>query len=109
MIITCCFILIFMLTSLLCSAVEKNDTDAIKSLIERGANLDFPSSKMNRSALHLACLNGNVEIVELLCENNVDIEALDSQGSSPLILAWYVILYNLVCLALVQTLHHFHV
>lgn len=56
-------------------AVLRNQHDAVRFLIERGANLnrrDFPD---NAAPLHFAAAHGNLETIKLLVEAGADVDA----------------------------------
>lgn len=59
------------------SAILFNDTQAVKTMIELGANPDA-IDQFNNKAIHLACHKGNPEILEILLKNG----ATDGLGKS---------------------------
>lgn len=77
-------------TTALYHAVEENHVDMVKLLLEWGAN----TAVINKSAiehkftpLHVACKNGSQEIVKLLLENKVEVNAQAWHNKTPLHLA----------------------
>ncbi len=75
-------------------AVENNNYQAVKYLIEKGADVNRASiitidgSSVSRfTSLHLACINGNKRIAELLINNRAEISAKDSNNNTPLMIA----------------------
>ncbi|MBS33445.1 MAG: hypothetical protein CMO68_03460, partial [Verrucomicrobiales bacterium] len=65
-------------------AVEANDADLVKHLLERNANPNATDKvamgifgELEQTALHLAALNGNRELCELLVEGGADINQKD--------------------------------
>lgn len=60
----------------------------IKFLAENKANVNGTHGKFNRSALHLAILNGDsISTVELLINIQANINHIDSQKYTPLMYA----------------------
>ncbi|CAH0549684.1 unnamed protein product, partial [Brassicogethes aeneus] len=60
--------------------------DIIKILIRNGVNIN-KNGRFNLSALSLAALNGDLEIVTILIKNGANINAQDINGKSPLMVA----------------------
>jgi hypothetical protein len=56
----------------LMAAVRADDTAAVRSLIENGANVNSRTSAEGWSALHYAVRNGNPEVVQLLLKAGAD-------------------------------------
>lgn len=76
-------------------AVSMKDKGILERLLERGANPNWPplsetgEGKQRRPSLyplHQACINGSLEIAELLIDGGADIQACAHAGGSPL---WY--------------------
>lgn len=84
-------------------AAYKGHADLIRLLVYSGANLQKPDH-FGSTPLHLACLSGSVTCVKLLCEkvppptvshrvstrlfqSNIDLEPLDKNDKTPLMLA----------------------
>ncbi|XP_018324664.1 probable protein S-acyltransferase 23 [Agrilus planipennis] len=68
-------------------AAYKGHADVIKLLINSGADLQKPDH-FGSTPLHLACISGCVGCVRLLCEkNDVELEPLDKNFKTPLMLA----------------------
>lgn len=63
-------------------AVQENDTGVIRDFHNRG--IDLTNSGGIGSLIHYACFYRNFEMLELGIQLGVDINALDSRGSSPL-------------------------
>ena len=98
-------------------ASQNGNISIVKALLNNGAELDVKSKdgytpfslavkyemfpvihelyKLNRyikdnngrSPLHIACLHGNLSLTHLLCNDHADVNAQDSYGDTPLILA----------------------
>lgn len=68
-------------------AAYKGHADLIRLLMYAGANLQNPDH-FGSTPLHLACLSGNVTCVKVLSEkSNIELEPLDKNGKTPLMLA----------------------
>lgn len=70
--------------ALLAAAGGDDDAAGARLLLKLKARVDA-RGRLNRSALHVACLAGNVEIAQVLIEAGADINARDEQGVSPLL------------------------
>ena len=70
--------------TLLKIASLKDRYDAVKLLIELGANVNAVNSS-GRTALHSACHAGNLESAKLLLDTNSIINIKDNDGSTPLL------------------------
>ncbi len=57
-------------------AIEKNDVDIVKLLIEYKVPLNH--------ALHIASRNKNMEMVQLLLDNKANLNELDDEGNTPI-------------------------
>ncbi len=73
-------------------AMDNADTEAVRSLLASGADVNATYdysyiSKKNVTALQLASLSGNFEIVKMLVTRGARIDAADSQGATALFLA----------------------
>jgi len=73
-------------------AAEKGDTETVKMLLNKGADVNA-KDKDGETALMYAAQKGHTEIVEILLINGADINAKDKDGNTALILAaaWGVI------------------
>jgi hypothetical protein len=67
----------------LLQAAQTNDTAAVLQLLQSGAR---PTERVlaKRTALHFACLNGNVSAQDALLSAGADVEAREENGLSPL-------------------------
>ncbi len=73
--------------SLFLSAVEGgNDTFTATFLETYDANVEAKDSQM-KSGLIIAASNGNLSIMEILCEHHADLESKDAEGRTALITA----------------------
>lgn len=69
------------------TAVQLMQKDIVKFLLMKGAEVNARSKSM-RTPLHIACMQNNVEILEMLCQNDhVDMIAEDQDRNTPLHLA----------------------
>jgi hypothetical protein len=60
-------------------AVKASDIRTVRYLIARGANVNIVD-KNGMTALHIAAINGNTELVDLLVKMGADVARLDHQG-----------------------------
>jgi ankyrin repeat protein len=64
----------------LVDAINRGDTDAVKSLLARGAPVDGKDEYWQRTPLIIASMNGYAEIVRLLLKRGADPNAVDMEG-----------------------------
>lgn len=67
--------------SLLAIAVDNNNLDVVKLLIENGANVNYSGSLSNRTPLIRASKRTYPEIIEYLLEKGADIDIVDDSGN----------------------------
>jgi len=66
-------------------AAKVGDEDDVKALIKKGAKVNFPNGVQNmESALHIACVNGNLNAAMALLDHNGDLNQKDADGLTPL-------------------------
>lgn len=70
--------------ALLAASGGDDDAAGARLLLKLKARVDA-RGRLNRSALHVACLAGNAEIAQVLMDAGADINARDEQGVSPLL------------------------
>jgi hypothetical protein len=70
----------------LIKAVEENDITLVRSLIDRGANINIKNDA-GMPLLNIAILKDNTEIAKLLLSNGADYDAMDITGKTALDLA----------------------
>jgi len=68
-------------------AIQKGDTEQVRSLAARLGDVNFREEKTGYYPLHVAAICGNTELVILLTELDADLECRDSNGRTPLYLA----------------------
>ena len=68
--------------SITLESVAKGDLEEVRSRLVAGANANFADYD-KRTALHLACTEGHLDIAELLLVNEADWTAKDSFGRTP--------------------------
>jgi ankyrin repeat protein len=65
-------------------AVERGHADVVDLLLEHGADLEFIDELYGRGVLHLAALNGHLDIVRSLVSRGTKLNARDSTDRTPL-------------------------
>ena len=69
----------------LLDACERNLTEVVKSLLEaEGVEVDARDETYQRTALHFACVNGNMELAMALVDRGADVHARDVDQRTPL-------------------------
>lgn len=68
--------------SFACFAVEQNNLDLLKKIVQYGGDVTLPKST-GSSALHTAVTEENTEIVKFLIEQGADIDKPDQHGWTP--------------------------
>ena len=69
----------------LLDACERNLTEVAKSLLqEEGVEIDARDETFQRTALHCACINGNMELAMALVDRGADVDARDEDQRTPL-------------------------
>jgi truncated hemoglobin YjbI len=74
-------------TPLYCVANEctsEAGPDAVRMLVEAGADVNASGGVTKTTALHMAARRGNVEIARALLDHGAAVQALDSKGDTPL-------------------------
>ena len=69
--------------TLLCSAVQRNNVDKVKLLLDRGANIES-KDKNDQTPLCWAVQRNNVNMVQLLLDAGANIESKDKDDRTPL-------------------------
>ncbi len=67
-------------------AIIRNDITGVKQLIDSGTDINKQDGA-GFTALHFACQENNIELVELLIERGAELEIRDVYGNTPLIRA----------------------
>ncbi len=67
----------------LLKAVNRNDAEAIRELMRKGADIDGKGMK-GLTPLHIACKNNNAEIVDLIFNFGANPNIKDADGNTPL-------------------------
>eukprot|EP00746_Dinoflagellata_sp_MGD_P075045 gnl/MRDRNA2_/MRDRNA2_30236_c0_seq1.p1 gnl/MRDRNA2_/MRDRNA2_30236_c0~~gnl/MRDRNA2_/MRDRNA2_30236_c0_seq1.p1 ORF type:complete len:2959 (-),score=667.55 gnl/MRDRNA2_/MRDRNA2_30236_c0_seq1:52-7932(-) len=68
-------------------AVPEGQHETLKLLTPHDIHLDWPLDEFERGALHLAADIGDFEIAKYLCEAKANMDVLDTDGCTPVILA----------------------
>ena len=68
----------------ICFAVKSGNVEAVKGLLENGADLDTGDSQFGVSPLSWAALLGKTEIAELLIQNGADVNGRNKDGGTAL-------------------------
>lgn len=67
----------------LINAAQRNDMEALRSLICSGVDLNYKDS-VGRTALYWGSFNGSVECVRIVLEAKADVHGRDGMGAIPL-------------------------
>lgn len=70
-------------------AVQKGDVQQAQTVIKKGIAVNKRSQE-GQSLLHVAVLNKNIPMIQLLLDNNADVMARNKAGVDPLLLAAYL-------------------
>lgn len=65
-------------------AVQKENYNMVKILIEKHGFDVNSKSKLGLTPLHIACCHNNIEMVKLLVEKGADVNARDNDGDMPI-------------------------
>jgi len=68
-------------------AIQNDNIETSKLLIELGANVNIEQEEMKCFPLHLASSNNFLDIVDLLIENGATVDCQDPRGYTPLFMA----------------------
>ena len=68
----------------LCEAVDRGDTEQVRSLLADGANVNVTGKLLSATPLHRAAEPGNLRIAELLIARGADANAWDEGNATPL-------------------------
>ena len=72
-------------SSLLCYSVVSRDSELLTRIVDAYPSVvNELSTEQGVSALHLAALDGNIDIIKLLISMNADVNLLDRNGNSVL-------------------------
>lgn len=65
-------------------AAKCGETEAVRLLLESGANMLAPSAEDGMTSLHYAAMSGNLETLELLLTNGADLQTRTTSGATAL-------------------------
>jgi ankyrin repeat protein len=68
-------------------AAEANDVGRVRSLLTSGNNANQVAEDTQRTGLHNAAINGNIQIIAILIKAGARVDARDTIGNTPLIYA----------------------
>jgi predicted LPLAT superfamily acyltransferase len=68
-------------------AAAKGDTEAVKLLLEEGADVNMKRTSNGTTALSMASQNGHTEVVRLLLEKGADVNVKTTENSTALFIA----------------------
>lgn len=69
-------------------AVQANDTDIVKKLLQIGTDPNYPNNVTEKTMVHFAASTGNAEVLEILLDHpHIDYEALDVYSHPPIFYA----------------------
>jgi ankyrin repeat protein len=71
----------------LLEAVRSGNLSQVKTLLKYGANITCYDPEFGGSPLHWACAEGHTKVAELLMDRGANINALNKEGRTPLIIA----------------------
>jgi len=74
-------------TNNIARAAEANDVGKVRALLSSGNNVNEVEEAGQRTGLHTASINGNIQIVAILLKAGARVDARDSLGNTPLIYA----------------------
>lgn len=66
------------------AAVEKENIDLVRKILEAGANPNISDNLYHQTALHIAARKGNTQLIALLIGKKANIDARDGKGETPL-------------------------
>lgn len=72
--------------TLLHQAIENNQTDVAKYLVDKGADLNLPDTKGN-TPLHIATKNNQTEVTKYLVDKGARLDLQNNEGKIPLDMA----------------------
>ena len=70
----------------LINAVSRNNVNAVRRLIENGADVNAFDAHLN-TALHMGCMKGHFELASLLVESGAAVDLANEDGQQPLHIA----------------------
>jgi ankyrin repeat protein len=74
-------------TNNIARAAEANDVGKVRALLSSGNNVNEVEEAGQRTGLHTAAINGNIQIVAILIKAGARVDARDTLGNTPLIYA----------------------
>lgn len=68
-------------------AAAQNDAEAVRKLVGGGAGNPNQVDDQSRTAMHIAAINGNLQIIAILIKADAKLDPVDQLGDTPLHLA----------------------
>lgn len=69
---------------LMCHAAGRGDIDAMEELRQQGGLLSVATSHDGRTPIHVACLEGQLQVIRYLLEKGASPHVFDNHGQTPL-------------------------
>lgn len=71
----------------LIAAATVGDLEALKDLVQQGANVEATVAQNGKTALHFASEKGHIGVVDFLLKNGANVDKLDAVGQSSVYMA----------------------
>eukprot|EP01088_Endostelium_zonatum_P001747 TRINITY_DN1209_c0_g3_i2.p1 TRINITY_DN1209_c0_g3~~TRINITY_DN1209_c0_g3_i2.p1 ORF type:complete len:429 (-),score=121.70 TRINITY_DN1209_c0_g3_i2:97-1383(-) len=79
------------ISTMLCNALKENKMEKVRGIInstketgELAAHVNDAQEWFGQTALHLACSNGSLDVIQILLEQGADVNKQDDNGNTPL-------------------------
>lgn len=78
----------FSIYALILSAASQNSVSELKELLDKKPSYINKPSSSGETALHKAAAKGSLDCVKLLVQKGANVNLVDKQGRTPLLIAW---------------------